>query len=150
MTNYSIFVVDDEAVAREGLALALSKAYQVQAFATAESAITALKEGVPDLVLLDIGLPGMSGVEALESMKKQYPDIVVIMITAFEDTETIIQAMKLGAYDYMVKPLKMDVLLSNIKSALETIAMRKEIQGLHEKYLKENLPCFIGESITKN
>jgi len=146
MTNYSIFVVDDEAVAREGLALALSKAYQVQAFATAESAITALKEGVPDLVLLDIGLPGMSGVEALESMKKQYPDIVVIMITAFEDTETIIQAMKLGAYDYMVKPLKMDVLLSNIKSALETIAMRKEIQGLHEKYLKENLPCFIGES----
>ena len=146
MTNYSIFVVDDEEVAREGVTLALSKYYHVQAFDAAEAAIAALDEGVPDLVLLDIGLPGMSGVDALKAMKADHPDIVVIMITAFEDIDTVIQAMKRGAYDYMVKPLKMEALLANIKNALETIALRKEIQGLHEEYLKENLPCFIGES----
>jgi len=146
MTNYSIFLIDDEKVAREGVTMALRTHYRVEAFETAEDAMTALETGIPDLVLLDIGLPGMSGIEALEAMKTRYPDIVVIMITAFEDVDTVIQAMKLGAFDYMVKPLRMDALLVNIKNALETIAMRKEIQGLHEKYLKENLPCFIGES----
>jgi len=146
MTNYSIFLIDDEKVSREGISLALRKHYQVQAFETAEEAISALEAVIPDLVLLDIGLPGMNGIEALQTMKSRHPDIVVIMITAFEDIETVIQAMKLGAYDYMVKPLKMEALLANIKNALETIALRKEIQGLHEEYLKENLPCFIGES----
>ena len=146
MTNYSIFLIDDEKVSREGVSLALGKHYQVQAFETAEAAISALEAVVPDLVLLDIGLPGMNGIEALQTMKTRHPDIVVIMITAFEDIDTVIQAMKLGAYDYMVKPLRMDALLANIKNALETIALRKEIQGLHEEYLKENLPCFIGES----
>ncbi|MCG6910753.1 MAG: sigma-54 dependent transcriptional regulator [Deltaproteobacteria bacterium] len=146
MTDYSIFIVDDEEVAREGVSLALNREYRVRSFESAEAAIDALEERVPDLVLMDIGLPGMSGVEALQAMKSRYPDIVVIMITAFEDVDTVIKAMRLGAFDYMVKPLKMETLLGNIKNALETIAMRKEIQGLHEKVLKENLPCFIGES----
>ena len=146
MTNYSICLIDDEKVSREGVAMALQKHYRVQAFETAEEAITALEQDVPDLVLLDIGLPGMSGIEALEEMKMRHPDIVVIMITAFEDVDTVIKAMKLGAFDYMVKPLRMDTLFTNIKKALATIAMRKEIQGLHEQYLKENLPCYIGES----
>jgi DNA-binding response OmpR family regulator len=65
MTSYSIYIVDDEAVARNGLKLALkNKNYKVQAFETAESALKAIAENPPDLVLLDIGLPGMSGVEA--------------------------------------------------------------------------------------
>ena len=146
MTSYSIFLIDDEKVSREGVSLVLRNHYQVQAFETAEAAIKALDTGMPDLVLLDIGLPGMSGIDALEVMKARHPGIVVIMITAFEDVDTVIKAMKLGAYDYMVKPLKMEALLANIKNALETIAMRKEIQGLQEKYLKENMPCYIGES----
>ncbi len=146
MKNYSIFLIDDEKVAREGVSLVLRNHYQVQAFETAETAITALEESMPDLVLLDIGLPGMSGIEALEVMKTRYPNIVVIMITAFEDVDTVIKAMKLGAYDYLVKPLKMDALLVTIKNALETIAMRKEIQALQEKYINENMPYYIGES----
>lgn len=146
MTNYSVFVVDDEDVAREGVTLALKKEYQVKAFASAEAVIDALESDSPDLILLDIGLPGMSGVEALKVIKKKHPEIIVIMITAYEDVETVISAMKLGAYDYVVKPLKMDSLITNVRVALETISMRKEIQMLHEKYLKENLPCFIGES----
>ena len=146
MTNYSVFVVDDEGVAREGVTLALKREYQVQAFASAEAVIDVLESDPPDLILLDIGLPGMSGVEALKIIKKKHPEIIVIMITAYEDVETVISVMKLGAYDYVVKPFKMDSLIATVRVALETISMRKEIQMLHEKYLKENLPCFIGES----
>ena len=147
MTPYRIYVVDDEAVARNGLKLALKKKnYKVQAFDTAESALKAIDEKPPDLVLLDIGLPGMSGVEALEIIKAHHPEVIIVMITAFEDVQTVVSSMKNGAYEYVVKPVQMDALLVILRNAFETIAMRKEIQALHEKYLKENLPCFIGES----
>jgi DNA-binding NtrC family response regulator len=147
MTSYSIYIVDDEAVARNGLKLALkNKNYKVQAFESAESALKAIDENPPDLVLLDIGLPGMSGVEALEIIKERHPEVIIVMITAYEDVQTVVSSMKNGAYEYVVKPVQMDALLVILRNAFETIAMRKEIQALHEKYLKENLPCFIGES----
>jgi len=143
---YSIYIVDDEQTIREGVSMALEPDYPVEAFSTAEAAIKAMKNGPPDLVLLDIGLPGMDGIEALGTIKTRYPDIIIIMITAYEDINTVISAMKLGAYDYVVKPLHMDGLEVTIHNALETIRLRKEIQNLQENYLKENLPCFIGES----
>ncbi len=147
MTSYSIYIVDDEAVARNGLKLALKKKnYDVAAFESAESALKAIDESPPDLVLLDIGLPGMSGVEALEIIKERHPEVIIVMITAYEDVQTVVSSMKNGAYEYVVKPVQMDALLVILRNAFETIAMRKEIQALHEKYLKENLPCFIGES----
>lgn len=146
MIPYLIYIVDDEPIARDGIQLALANHYQVQGFATAEDAIDAIDAVPPDLLLLDIGLPGMSGIDALREIKKQYPEILIIMITAYEDVQTVVSAMKYGAYDYVVKPLQMGALLVNIRNAVESIAMRKEIQTLHEKYLKENLPCFIGES----
>lgn len=147
MTSYSIYIVDDEAVARNGLKLALKKKnYDVAAFESAESALKAINESPPDLVLLDIGLPGMSGVEALEIIKERHPEVIIVMITAYEDVPTVVSSMKNGAYEYVVKPVQMDALLVILRNAFETIAMRKEIQALHQKYLKENLPCFIGES----
>ncbi|MGD2271667.1 MAG: sigma-54 dependent transcriptional regulator [Desulfobacterales bacterium] len=146
MIAFSVWIVDDEEVAREGISLVLKKNYQVSAYATAEEAIEAMLSGPPDLVLLDIGLPGMSGIEALVKIKDLYPDIVVIMITAYEDVKTVVSAMKQGAHDYVVKPLQMDSLKVTVRNALETVRLRKEIRLLHERYLKENLPCFIGES----
>ena len=143
---YSIYIVDDEQTIREGVSMALEADYQVETFSTAETAIDAMENGPPDLVLLDIGLPGMDGIKALGTIKGLYPDMMVIMITAYEDIGTGITAMKLGAYDYVVKPLHMDGLEVTIHNALETIRLRKEIQNLQENYLKENLPCFIGES----
>ena len=126
--------------------MALEADYQVEAFSTAETAIEAMESDPPDLILLDIGLPGMNGIEALSKIKSLYTDILIIMITAYEDINTVISAMKLGAYDYVVKPIHMDGLEVTIHNALETIRLRKEVQSLQEKYLKENLPCFIGES----
>lgn len=146
MISYNIFIVDDEREIREGLCLILEAKYQVQTFPTAEAAIEAIKHTTPDLILMDIGLPKMSGIDALCSIKKQYPDVLIIMITAFEDIKTVISTMKLGAHDYVVKPIHMDRLELTIHNALQTIAFRKEIQMLQERYLRENLPCFIGKS----
>lgn len=146
MISYSIYIVDDEETIRDGVLMALEEDYQVEAFADAETAIEQLEEGPPDLILLDIGLPGMNGIDALRHIKDLYPDILVIMITAYEDVDTVISAMKLGAYDYVVKPLYMDGLEVTIGNALETIRLRKEVRTLQEKHLKENIPCFIAES----
>ncbi len=146
MITYSVYIVDDEQTIREGITMALEADYRVDAFSTAETAIEAMKSDPPDLVLLDIGLPGMNGIEALKKIKSQYPDVLIIMITAYEDVNTVVSAMKLGAYDYVVKPIHMDGLEVTIRNALETIRLRKEVQILQEKYLRENLPCFIGES----
>ncbi|MFZ5450991.1 MAG: sigma-54-dependent transcriptional regulator [Thermodesulfobacteriota bacterium] len=146
MTLFSIIIIDDEISIRQGLSFALQKDYQVQAFATAEEALKVLQPGTADLVLLDIGLPGMSGLEALREIKKRSPETLVIMVTAYEEINTVIEAMKTGAHDYIVKPIHLEGVRVSIRKALETIKMRKEIQSLQEKYLRENMPCFIGES----
>lgn len=148
MMTYSIYLVDDEKSVRQGVSFGLKNEYQVKTFSTAEAAIASIKSDPPDLVLLDIRLPGMSGIEALKKIKSLDSDILVIMVTALEDIDTVISAMKLGARDYVVKPIHMDSLKLSVENALETIRMRKEIQILQEGYLKENLPCFIGESNT--
>lgn len=146
MISYVIYIVDDEQTIRDGITMALSAEYQVEAFSKAEPAIKAIKENPPDLVLLDIGLPGMDGIEALRKIKDLCPDILIIMITAYEDINTVISVMKMGAYDYIVKPIHMDALEVTIRNTLETVRLRKEVQALQERYLKENFACFIGES----
>ncbi|MGE5699697.1 MAG: sigma-54-dependent transcriptional regulator [Deltaproteobacteria bacterium] len=146
MTSYSIFIVDDEASIREGLAHALKSRYRVRSFGDAESALDAVREAAPDLVLLDLGLPGMSGIDALREMKAHSAEILVVVITAYEDVRSVVSAMKFGAYDYIVKPLHMDTLDVSVSNALESIRLKKEVRDLQERYLRENLPCFIGES----
>jgi len=146
MISYTIYVVDDEKTIREGVTMALEDIYRIKDFADAETALTALEKDPPDLVLLDVGLPGMDGIEALRRIKDLQPDVLIIMITAYEDVNTVISAMKSGAYDYVVKPIYMDGLEVTIRNAIDTIRLRKEVQALQEKYLNEHLPCFIGES----
>src|SRR5210317_781281 len=146
MIKYSIYIVDDEQTITDSVTMALADDYQIRAFSDAETAIDQLEEDPPDLILLDIGLPGMNGVDALRHIKDHYPDILVIMITAYEYVDTVISAMKLGAHDYVVKPLYMDGLEVTIRNAINTIRLRKEVQALQEKHLKEHIPCFIGES----
>jgi two-component system response regulator AtoC len=146
MTMFSLFVVDDEDIAREGVALALKKQYQVKCYANAEEALDAMAVQPPDLVLLDIGLPGMSGTEALEIIKSRYPDTIVIMITAFEDVQTVVAAMKSGAYEYMVKPLDMNALIIAVRNALETVGLKKEIRELQQTYVEKSLPTYISQS----
>ena len=146
MKSYLIHVVDDEPITRKGIALALRKKYRAKIFSTAEAAIASMTRETPDMILLDIGLPGMSGIEALEKIRQQYPEMLVIMITANEDIDLVVSVVKSGAYNYVVKPIQMDALMISVQNALETIRMKKEIQLLRERHLRENLPCFIGKS----
>ncbi|MGE5752440.1 MAG: sigma-54-dependent transcriptional regulator, partial [Deltaproteobacteria bacterium] len=148
MIPYSISIVDDEESIREGLTHTLKNRYRVQSFADAETALAAVREAAPDLVLLDLGLPGMGGIDALREMKILSPEILVIVITAYEDVKSVVAAMKNGAYDYIVKPLHMDTLEVSVRNALDSIRLKKAVRDLQEKYLRENLPCFIGESDT--
>ena len=78
MIQYSIYIIDDEPTIRDGLTLSLEEDYLVAAFPEAESAIDAMGQNPPDLVLLDIGLPNMDGIEALAKIKSQYPHVLVI------------------------------------------------------------------------
>jgi DNA-binding NtrC family response regulator len=146
MKPYSLYIIDDEQMVREGFSLAIKPFYQIQTFESAEEALKIIKKEPPDLVLLDIGLRTMNGIEALERIKAINNKILVIMVTAYEDVETVVAAMKLGAYDYTVKPVHIETLLNTIRNALDTIKMRKEIQSLQDKYLRENQPWFVSES----
>ncbi|MCP4716696.1 MAG: sigma-54-dependent Fis family transcriptional regulator [Deltaproteobacteria bacterium] len=146
MKRSTIYVIDDEELIREWVIARLEDTYTVSGFSTAHEGIAAVQTEQPDLVLLDIGLPDMSGLDALHSIKQSFPDILIIMITANNDIDQAISAMKLDAYDYVLKPLNGDRLDLSIRNALESIRLRKEVQLLQEKYLSESMPCFIGES----
>ncbi|MFY9398096.1 MAG: sigma-54 dependent transcriptional regulator [Desulfomonilia bacterium] len=146
MITSTIFVIDDEQDIREGISLSLSSLYRVETFECAEDALVSMAENQPDLVLLDVGLPGMDGLRALEEIRRLNPEILVVMITAYEDSRTVIQAMKLGAYDYVIKPIMMDSLEVIIARALDSVRLRKEVRLLQEHLLKERLPCFIARS----
>ena len=148
MNIYSLFIVDDEDTIRRTLTIALEGRYRLADFPDAESAVAAARVDPPDLVLLDLGLPGMSGIEAIPVFRAIAPEILIVVITAYEDVKSVVSAMKGGAYDYVVKPLDIDTLEMSIGNALESIRLKKEVQALQERYLRENLPCFIGESNT--
>lgn len=146
MNKFCIYVIDDERTIREGIAMALEADYRVETFSEAETALEGMKKDLPDLILLDIGLPGMDGIEALERIKREYPDTLIIMVTAYEDFKSVVSAMKAGAHDYLLKPIHMEGLEVIVRNAIETTRLKKEVQALQEAYLKENVPCFIGES----
>ena len=146
MIKYSIAIVDDEEIIRDALDITLSDEFEVSLFEDAESFLFSIGNKTPDLVLMDIGLPMMSGIEALEIVKEKTKDIPVIMVTAYEDINMVIQSMKIGAFDFILKPINPDILELTIKKAISSIALIKEVKVLQEKFLQENQPCFIGES----
>ena len=127
-------MVDDSEDAASMLkALLDMMGHRVERVHDGRSALAMLESFRPEVVLLDIGLPGINGLEVLTEIKKREPDILVIMITAYEDIDTVISAMKSGAYDYIIKPIQLDSLKLCIKNALDTIKLRKEIQFLQER-----------------
>ena len=146
MSTFRVYLIDDETSVRQGVAIGLRKQYELRTFESAEAALPAIQKDPPDLVLLDVGLPGMSGLEALKQIKAFDPGILVIMITAYEDVATVVTAMKQGAYDYVPKPIHLEPLKNTIGNALSSIRLRKEIRDMQARYLNENLPGFIGES----
>jgi len=143
---YRIYIIDDEEPLAKGLALALKDEYNVDVFFDGLSALQAINENPPDIVLLDISMPGIDGIEVLKRIQEDFSDIAVIMISAMEEINTVVKAMRIGAYDYVLKPICMDLLNKSIKNAIENFKLVREVRKLQEQYIKENIPCFIGNS----
>ena len=116
-----ILIVDDDKDLRFNLSCILKEAgHEVIAAGDGKQALNVFSRRVPDLVLLDIGLPGMDGVELLEAMKKIEKDLPIIMLTARSDAKSAVKAMKSGAFDYITKPFDNEELSLIIKKALHT------------------------------
>ncbi len=116
MPQKHILLVDDDELLRRSLAFGLERAsYRVSTAATAEDALTMVHHDAPDLVLLDIGLPGMDGLDALREFRKK-PDLPVIFLTGRRREMDEVLGLELGADDYVTKPFDKDVLLARIKA----------------------------------
>ncbi|MFB3068837.1 MAG: sigma-54-dependent transcriptional regulator, partial [Acidobacteriota bacterium] len=132
-----ILVVDDEEIMREVITTLLEEeGYRVTSAATGEEGIEKVKEDACDLVFLDLMLPSMSGLEALEEMILIDPDIVVVMISAYASIETAVEATKSGAFDFITKPFKNEELLLVVKNGLKKRSLEIENRQL-KKTLKE-------------
>jgi len=117
----------------------MKEGYEVLLAETGEEALDKVKEEAPDLVLLDVKLPGMDGYEVLETALGMDPDIVPIMITAYEDVEGVVKAMRLGAFDYITKPFDFDKIRLSILKALEASQLKREV-----KHLRREQRYFLG------
>ncbi len=130
-----IMVVDDERSMREFLEILLRKeGYGVSSFASGEEALESFIKESYDLAIVDLKMPGMSGIELLKKIKKLNPETIVIVITAYASVESAIEAMKAGAYDYFIKPFNVDEIKLHIRRALERKRLEEENKDLKLKY----------------
>ena len=148
--NAEILIIDDHETVRHFITRFLSEQgkYTVYSAGSGEEGMAIFKKEFPDLVILDLKLPGISGLEVLRKMKEIDDEIIVIIITAFGQVDTAVQAMKNGAYDYLPKPLSMDHLLMLTEKALETRQLIIEVKH-HRKMLREKykFDIMIGNSV---
>ena len=127
MAKARVLVVDDEKSMRDLLSITLEKeGYDVLTAAGGEAAIEALRRDVTDAVITDLRMPKVDGLQVLRAAKEISPDVAVIVITAVASTETAVEAMKLGAYDYITKPFKLDEVSLIVRNALERKRLRDE------------------------
>ena len=146
MRKAKIMVVDDEHLIRWSLEQNLRKqGYEVLTAGNGEDALKLVREEQPELVLLYIHMPGISGLEALEKIKEFDDEIIVIMVTAHGGLETAVNAMRMGAYDYINKPFNLDEMAIVIKKALENFDLRREVAGLRSEHKKVGPPTIVGK-----
>ncbi len=148
MAEAKILVVDDEKLLRWSLKQNLSKGgYSVISAEKGLEGLSLFKEEMPDVTLLDIHLPDVSGITVLEGIKEIDPNALVLMITAFGDIQTAVKTIKLGAYDFVEKPFNMEKLRILIEKALETVSLRKEVSEFRKQISsKFGLDSIVGQS----
>ena len=124
----TIFVTDDEPAIRSALVKRLSRRHhRVLAFESGEALVEALDHEVPDLMLLDVKMPGLSGLDALKACRAKAPFALVIMLTAYGTVQDAVEAMKLGAYDFVIKTVDLDGMEQVLDRALELFALRRRL-----------------------
>ncbi len=141
-----ILVVDDEKSMREILEIFLkSEGYNITVASNGEVALEIMKNDFFDLIISDMKMPKVGGMELLRNVKKISPDTVVVIITAFGTTESAVEAMKLGAFDYITKPFQMDDIRLVVKNALEKQKLQKDVSILREQLKTPSLENIIGQ-----
>ena len=133
MARPVVLVVDDDPGVRESFRLILEDHYDVTDVPDGPTALDVVRTSAVDLVLLDIRLPGIDGIEVLERIKALDEGIEVILVTAVKTVRTAVAAMKLGAFDYLTKPFEEDELLSLSRRALERRALEREVAFLRSE-----------------
>jgi two-component system response regulator AtoC len=128
-----VLIVDDDAGLRESFRLILEDTYEVLDAADGPAALDIVRTRQVDLVLLDIRLPGMDGIQVLERLKALDEGVEVILVTAVKTVRTAVAAMKLGAFDYLTKPFDEDELLSLVRRALERRSLEREVVFLRSE-----------------
>ena len=143
----AVLVIDDEKEVRESLVQLLGEeGYRVSSAPTAEEGLKKVNEGVFDLVLLDISLPDRNGLDVLKSLRRDTPDVGVIMITAFDSSQMAFQASKEGAASYVTKPWDNDKLLLEVRNALDKSRLQVENIQLRRALKRFGLPNIVGKS----
>jgi DNA-binding NtrC family response regulator len=131
----SILVIDDEEIMREVIVRLLEdEGYDVDSVPSGEDGLSAIEEGEFDLVLLDLMLPGIGGLETLERIRKTRPDLVVVMITAYASIENAVKATRSGAFDFITKPFKNDELLLVVRNGLQRRLLEFENRLLRQSF----------------
>jgi two-component system nitrogen regulation response regulator NtrX len=145
MSHEEILVVDDEKNIRGSLeGILKDEGYRVRAVATAEELLKLAGQALPDLVILDVWLPGMDGLQALEELKRLYAELPVIMISGHSTVEAAVKATKLGAYDFIEKPLSLEKTVLAVRNALDRQRLELENRALRQT-LEERYEI-VGES----
>jgi DNA-binding NtrC family response regulator len=144
----SILIVDDEESVRESLSdWFIEDGYRVDCAENANRALSMLESDSFDIILADIKMPGMDGLEMMRRIKLLKPDSIVIVITAFATVDTAVQALKDGAFDYVTKPFDPDDLSHLIRNATKQISLSEENENLKKKVVSlENVEDLIGKS----
>jgi DNA-binding NtrC family response regulator len=129
-----VLLVDDESTIRMFLEKTLKDdGYETFTAADGEEALQIVEKELPDLVLLDLKLPGINGLEVLDRVKKDYPEICIIMLTAFGDIETAVMAMRKGAFDFVSKPVNLEQLLLVVEKGLNSQKLNRELINLRRQ-----------------
>ncbi|MEK6754747.1 MAG: response regulator [Bacteroidota bacterium] len=138
--NERILIVDDEESLRMSLKFKLKSAgFDVDVAVDGEEALEKLKNKPSDVVLLDINMPRMSGIEALTHIRQDFPQTEAIMLTGFADFSTAIECLKMGARDYLVKPVDTTELVTRVRSLMRSRVSERALQEVHE-HLSSILP----------
>ncbi|MBI3820944.1 MAG: sigma-54-dependent Fis family transcriptional regulator [Planctomycetes bacterium] len=145
--NARIVVADDDSSVREALSQALAaEGHEIIEANNAESALESIRRESPDLAFLDLRMPGMATLDVLPRIREADPELSVVIITGYGSVENAVSAMRAGAYDFIEKPIRRDVLLALVARAVEHRSLRREVSRRRAEDAGSGIDAILGES----